>query len=80
MSRVHPVFSHPNLPDRQQVTQSLADQFNADERVWADLEPLRRLRRLLRPGVSCRKRKQEDLADFAHARPPKDCVAQWVIE
>jgi hypothetical protein len=40
---------------------------------------VRRLRRALCPRLSRRKRKKLDLADFARAQPPKDCVAQWRI-
>ena len=80
MSRVRPVSVHPDLSGVQQITQSLADGFNTDEQTWARLEPLRRLRRLLHPHMKRAKRQKQDLADFARAQPPKDCVAQWMID
>ena len=79
MNVLRPIVNGPQLPDNRQFTQRLADQFNADERVWERLEPLRRLRRALCPRMSRRKRKKQDLADFARFQPPKDCVAQWRI-
>ena len=63
-----------NLPAGQQAAQILADQFNADERLWESLEPLRKLRRTLRPRMTARKRRKLDLLDFAKAQAPKDCV------
>ena len=80
MSRAHPVLVQPNLPVQQQVSQGLADAFNADERAWERLAPLRRLSRLLHPKRSRRTQKQQDLADFACAQPPQDDVAIWKIE
>ena len=68
-----------NLPSRQQFTQRLVDQFNADEQVWASLEPLRKLRRKLHPRMSPRKRKALDLLDFARIQLLKDCVGSWRI-
>ena len=65
-----------NLPPEQRLTQSLVDQFNADERLWKKLDPLRRARRKLRPGLSKKKLKKLDLAVFAKTRPPQDCVGQ----
>jgi len=59
------------------IIQRLADQFNADERLWESLETLRRLRRKLHPRMKARKRKKLDLLDFANAQPPKDCVGCW---
>lgn len=70
---------HPNLPERQRMTQRLADEFNADERVWESLEPLRRLRRKLYPRQRPCTRKKQDLADFARTQPPKDCIAVWAV-
>ena len=63
-----------NLPAGQQTVQVLADQFNADEKLWESLEPLRELRRTLHPRMKARKRRQLDLLDFAKAQAPKDCV------
>ncbi|MBM4142646.1 MAG: hypothetical protein FJ225_03500 [Lentisphaerae bacterium] len=70
------VTAMPNIPKRQQITQRLADQFNADERLWEKLEPRRRLRRKLRPRLSPGKHKNFDLLDFARAQPPKDCIGR----
>jgi len=63
-----------NLPVRQQAAQMLADQFNADERLWDSLEPLRERRRMRHPRMKARKRRALDLLDFAKAQAPKDCV------
>ena len=60
------------------MTQRLVDQFNADERLWKKLEPRRRLRRKLRPRLSKEKLEKLDLAEFAKARPPLECVGQWI--
>ena len=65
------------LPE-QRFTQRLVDQFNADERLWRKLEPRRRARRKLKPLISAKKRKKQDLAEFAKARPPQDCIGQFV--
>ena len=80
MSPFRPASSHLNLPALQRFTQRLADQFNADERLWERLAPLRQLRRLLRLGHDSETQKQQDLADFARAQPPKDVVAIWNAE
>ncbi len=77
MSAVCPISGPSNLPPEQRFTQRLADDFNADERLWERLLSLRRLRRLLCPGISRRKRKAQDLADFARVQPLKNCVAHW---
>ena len=66
-----------NLPPEQRMTQRLVDQFNTDERLWKKLEPRRRARRKLRPRLSKKKLKKLDLAEFAKARPPQDCVGKW---
>jgi hypothetical protein len=76
MSTFRPANSHPNLPAGQCCTQRLADQFNADERLWEKLAPLRRLRRLLRPHSDPEKQNRQDLADFARAQQPKDCIGR----
>jgi hypothetical protein len=67
-----------NLPTEQRAVQRLADQFNADERLWRTLEPGRRARRKLRPRRSRKKSKKLDLREFARARPPQDCIGQWL--
>jgi len=60
------------------MTQRLADQFNADERLWKKLEPRRRLRRKAKPRLSRKKLKKLALAEFAKARPPQDCIGNWI--
>ena len=68
-----------NLPPQQRSTQRLVDQFNADEHLWRKLEPKRRLRRkLLRRRLSGKALKRLDLLDFAAARPPQDCIGEWI--
>ena len=68
-----------NLPPEQRPTQRLVDQFNADERLWKNLAPRRRLRRkLLRRVLSRKKLKELDLREFARKRPPAECVGQWI--
>jgi len=80
MRPLRPANAQPNLPENQHFTQGLADGFNADERVWEKLASLRRLRRLLRPDDDPEKLKKQDLADFARAQPPKDCVSRWEVD
>jgi len=67
-----------NLPPEQRATQRLVDQFNADERVWETLEPRRQARRKLLPGISPKKLKELDLLEFARAKPPQDCIGEWI--
>jgi hypothetical protein len=67
-----------NLPPEQRATQRLVDQFNADERLWKKLEPKRRARRKLRPQLSRKKLSKLDLLEFKKARPPQDCIGQWI--
>ena len=67
-----------NLPPEQRFTQRIVDQFNADERLWEELEPRRELRRKLRPRLSKKKLKKLELDEFARARPPRECVGQWI--
>ena len=69
-------MSHNNFAG---FVRRLTDQFNADEQVWANLKPLRELRRKLYPRMSARKRKALELFDFARAQPPKDCVGYWRV-
>ena len=56
----------------------LVEQFSADERLWKKLEPRRRARRKLRPRRSPITLKKLDLAEFAKAKPPQDCISQWL--
>jgi hypothetical protein len=67
-----------NLPPEQRFTQRVVDQFNADERLWEKLEPRRRLRHKLLSHLSEKQLKKLDLEEFAKARPPQDCVGQWM--
>jgi hypothetical protein len=67
-----------NLPPEQRISQRLVDQFNADERLWKKLEPRRKARRKLRPRLSRKKLKKLALAEFSKARPPQDCIGQWI--
>ena len=67
-----------NLPPEQRLTQCLVDQFNSDERLWKKLEPRRRARRKLCPNLSKKNLKKLELDDFAKARPPQECIAQWM--
>ena len=67
-----------NLPPEQRATQRLVDQFNADARLWKKLEPRRRVRRKLLSRLSQKKLKELDLAEFAAARPPQECIGQWI--
>ena len=66
------------LPPAQRATQRLADQFNADERLWQQLEPKRKLRRKLLRGLSQKALKRLDLMEFSKARPPLDCVGTLI--
>ena len=67
-----------NLPPEQRMTQRFVDQFNADERLWRKLEPKRRARHTVRPRLARKKLKELDLLEFAKARPPLECVGQWI--
>jgi hypothetical protein len=67
-----------NLPPEQRRTQRLADQFNADEKLWKKLGPKRRARRKLRPPRPRKQLKKIDLLEFAKARPPQDCIGEWI--
>ena len=67
-----------NLPPGQRAVQRLVDQFNADERLWKKLEPKRRTRRKLWPRLARKELSRLDLLEFAKAKPPPDCIGQWV--
>ena len=69
--------AYSNLPPEQRATQHLVDQFNAEERLWRELQPKRRARRKLRPKLSRKDLKKLDLMDVAKARPPQECIGQW---
>jgi len=66
--------SYNNLPPQQRLTQRLADQFNADERLWRSLEGKRKQGRELSPRLPEKSHKQLDLLEFAKTRPPQDCI------
>lgn len=67
---------HPfhNLPPEQRELQRRVDQWNADEALWRNLEPKRRLRRKLLRGLSQRQLRELDLREHATARSPEDCI------
>ena len=65
-----------NLPSEQHAVQRLVDQWNADERLWKKLEPLRRLRRARRKNLTEAQLRELDLREFAKSRPPADCIGQ----
>ena len=67
-----------NLPPEQRAIQKVVEQFNADESLWKKLEPRSKARRKPRPRLSRKKLKKLDLAEFAQARPPQDCIGQWI--
>ena len=67
-----------NLPPQQRRMQRLADQFNADERLWKKLEPRRQARRKLLAGLSRKRLKELDLLEFATAKPPQDCIGEGI--
>jgi len=66
--------SYNNLPPQQHLTQRLADQFNAAERLWRNLEGKRKRLRELGPRMPEKSHKQLDLLEFAKTRPPQDCI------
>lgn len=66
-----------NLPPHQRETQRHVDRFNADEKVWRDLEPKHRRRRALKPRLSAAHRKRLDQIEFAKALPPDDAIGLW---
>jgi hypothetical protein len=70
--------SYYNLPPEQGRLQHLVDQYNADARLWRSLEPKRRARRKLRPRLSKKRLRELALREFAKARPPQDCVGEWI--
>jgi len=70
--------SYPNLPAEQRATQRLVEQFNADERLWNELDPKRERRRKVLRGLSKKKLKELDLQEFASARPPQDCIGRSI--
>ena len=65
-----------NLPPGQHRVQRLVEQWNADERLWKKLEPLRRLRRARQKNLTEAQLRELDLRDFTRAKPPADCVGQ----
>jgi hypothetical protein len=67
---------YDNLPPEQRPAQRLADQFNADERLWRRLASKRKRRRKNLPFVSAELHRQLDLLEFALARPPQDAIGE----
>jgi hypothetical protein len=68
-----------NLPPEQRRMQRLVDQNNADGQLWRELAPKRRARhRLLRRVLSRKRLKKLDVEEFAAARPPQDCIGEWI--
>jgi hypothetical protein len=67
-----------NLPVEQHRVQRVVDRFNAAEQVWRRLEPRRRLRRAVRRDLSEAQLRELDLRDFTRARPPEDCIGEWI--
>ena len=72
------VNPYHHLPPEQRASQRLVDQFNADERLWKKLEPRRQARSKLRPRLARKELMRLDLQEFAKAKPPQDCIGQWV--
>lgn len=69
-------MNQSNLPPEQHRVQRLVDRFNAGEALWRRLDARRRLRRLLRKDLSEEQLHELDLRDFAHAKPPVDCIGE----
>ena len=70
-----------NLPPEQRSLQRLVEQNNAAARLWRKLAPKRRARRrLLRHFLSREQLKQLDLEEFARAKPPQECIGQWITQ
>ena len=67
-----------NLPPEQRRIQRFVDQWNADERLWQKLAPRRRLLRAVRMNLTETQLHELDLRDFARAKPPVDCVGEWI--
>jgi hypothetical protein len=63
-----------NLPANQRDLQRRVDQWNADEALWRNLEPKRRLRHTMRQGLTRGQLRELDLREHAAARPPEDCI------
>ncbi len=75
--KASPLVRRCNLPAGQQFIQRMVDEFNAEERLWKSLALRRKLRKILHPKISRRKRQQLDLAEFASRQPLKDCIGFW---
>jgi hypothetical protein len=67
-----------NLPPEQRRLQTIVDQFNAGARLWEKLEERRRRRRKRFPFLSKKTHKKLDLLEHAKARPPQECVGDWI--
>jgi hypothetical protein len=67
-----------NLPVQQHGLQHRVDKWNADESLWRKLAPKRRLRRKLLRRLGRRTLRELDFREHAAARPPDDCIGQWL--
>lgn len=65
-----------NLPHPQHAVQRLVDRWNADERLWRNLDLRRRLRRATGLKLTAKQREELDLREFAMAKPPMDCIGE----
>ena len=65
---------YSNIPDHQEQTQRIVDQFNRDEAFWRSREPHRRSRRRRRRGLGAKAQYAIELLEFASLRPPEDCI------
>ncbi len=65
----------PSAPSQQQELIRLIRQYNQDENLWQSLEGRRRLRRKLF-RLSRKQHHALDIAEFARAKPPEDCIAR----
>jgi hypothetical protein len=66
------------LASEHRRVQRIVDRFNANEQVWRRLGLRRRLRRAVRRNLTDAQLRELDLRDFARARPPEDCIGEWI--
>mgnify|MGYP001582620937 CR=1 FL=1 len=65
----------PSATSSQQELLRLIRQFNQDENLWQSLEGRRQFRRKLF-RLTREQHNALDLAEYAHAKPPEDCIAR----
>ncbi len=65
----------PSAPNNRQELLRLIRQFNRDELLWFSLEGRRRLRRKLLKR-SHQQHHALNMAEYANAKPPEDCVGR----